>query len=59
MVRGLIIGYISDHFFENPRSSENQSNKGRGKEKKKKRGEGKEEKKTSNSCTLSFYNSYL
>ena len=30
-----------------------------GKEKKKKRGAGKGEKKKSNSCTLSFYNSYL
>ena len=46
--------------FLNPEKFQNHSNEGKGKEKKKERGEGKEEKKkTSNGCTLSFYNHYL
>ena len=46
--------------FLKPKKLQNHSNEEKGKEKKQERGEGKEEnEKKSNSCTLSFYNSYF
>ena len=46
--------------FLKPEKLQNHSNEEKGKEKKQERGEGKEEnEKKSNSCTLSFYNSYF